>query len=390
MKEFSVKKARVPLCDLAVSPAARKEVAGALKDGWLSTGPRTRRFEAAAAKLLEVKNVLAVNSATSGLFLTLKGMGIQPDDEVITTPYTFVATAETIIHCGARPVFVDIDPVTLTMDPASLAHRISRQTRLVIPVDIAGYPCDYKAIKKVCSQYRTPILSDSAHAFGTLYKKRSMPHWADASVYSFYSTKNLTMGEGGLIASKDKKLIDQIRLLSRHGMSSNAYQRSETVSWEYDVTTLGYKANLSDIQAAIALGQLTRFKKDQAQRMAIATRYGNQLSDLADYCELPSTEKGREHSWHLYVIRLRLERLKITRNRFIAEMAKLGIECGVHYKPVTEMSYYKRLGYDSSTTPVAQAVWQRVVSLPMYAGLPGASVDRVCDAVRKLVIKHRR
>ncbi len=380
-----MKKTRIPLCDLTVSPAARREVAASLAAGWLSTGPRAKAFELALTRMLGVKHGVAVNSATSGLFLALKGMGIQPDDEVITTPYTFVATVATILHCGAKPVLVDIDPHTLTLDPSSLARRISRQTRLVVPVDLAGYPCDYPALRKICKQYEVPILSDSAHAFGAALRGKSMAQLADASVYSFYSTKNLTCGEGGMVVSRDRKLIDRVRLLSRHGMTTNAFQRSQTGAWDYDVDTLGYKANFSDIHAAIGLGQLRVFLRDQKRREAIAARYAKNLGDLSEFLELPVVGPGRRHSWHLYIIKLNLPRLKISRDRFIAEMASAGIECGVHYKPVFEYSYYRRLGFDPSETPVAASVWRRVVSIPMFPGLTDRQVDIVSAAVRRIL-----
>ncbi len=385
-----MKKVRIPLCDVTVSPAARREVMGTLRDAWLSTGPKTRALEEAVCRQLGVKYGVVVNSATSGLFLALKGMGIGPDDEVITTPYTFVATIETILHCGAKPVMVDIDPHTLTIDPLSLAKRITRQTRLVIPVDIAGYPCDYTQFRPVCKRYGVPILSDSAHAFGASHRGKSMAELADVSVYSFYATKNLTCGEGGIVVSKSKKLIDQIRILSRHGMTSNAFQRSQSGGWDYDVSVLGYKANMSDIHAAVGLGQLARYAQDQRRRELIAAQYGKNLGDLREYVELPMVGAGAVHSWHLYIIKLNLSRLRISRNQFIMEMGKQGIECGVHYKPAFEFSYYRKQGFTSRETPNAAAVWKRVVSLPIFPGLKLAQVDQVCEAVKGIIRKQVR
>jgi dTDP-4-amino-4,6-dideoxygalactose transaminase len=385
-----MKKVRIPLCDITVSPAAKREVGDTLRTAWLSTGPKARKFEEAVARRLKVKHGVALNSATSGLFLALKGMGIQPDDEVITVPYTFAATVETILHCGARPVMVDIDSTTLTMDPDSLARRISRQTRLVIPVDLAGAACDYKRIRTICSRYEVPILADAAHAFGSLHRGKSMAQLVDAAVYSFYATKNLTCGEGGMVVSKDRKLIDQIRLLSRHGMSSNAHQRKSGGEWEYDISVLGYKANMSDPHAAIGLGQLSRFEKDQRQRERIAARYSKNLSDLTELVELPKVPVASTHSWHLYIIKLIPDRLGLSRDQFVEGMAKQGIECGVHYKPVFEFSYYRKLGYRPSDTPVAASIWKRVVSLPIFPGLTGAQVDRVCDTLRRLLQSRTR
>ncbi len=380
---------RIPLFDLKVSAQAKKEVNRTLRAGWLTTGPGAAALEKAVAQLLEVENAVAVSSDTMGLQLALRAVGAGPDKEVITTPFTFVATIEAIIATGARPVLADIDPVSLTIDPDEVTRKISGRTAAVVPVDIAGHPADYRSLRAVCRDRGIPLVADAAHAIGTRYRGRSMAHWADAAVYSFYSTKNLTCGEGGLVASKDKKLVETVRTLSRHGLTSNAFFRHKKGEWQYDVMDVGAKGNLSDIHAAIGLGQLAVFEKYQAQRRRSASRYDRNLSNLGMYLDLPQEPATVEHGWHLYIIKLHPERLGIDRNAFIRSMAGFGIECGVHYQPLFEFPFYRKaLGISRKHFPNAAYAGRRVVSLPLYPGLKAADVDYVCDCVRRVVNKE--
>ena len=380
------RKRRIPLFDLKVSAQAKKEVNRTLRDGWLTTGPRASAFEEAVARLLQVKHTVAVSSDTMGLQLALRAAGAGPDSEVITTPFTFVATIEAIIAAGARPVLADIDPVSLTIDPDEAARRISSRTAAVVPVDLAGHPADYKSLRAVCREHGIPLVADAAHAIGARYRKRSVARWADAAVYSFYSTKNLTCGEGGLVASRDGKLVDTVRTLSRHGLTSNAFSRHKKGEWQYDAIDVGAKGNLSDIHAAIGLGQLAVFEKYQAQRRRWARRYGRNLGDLDRYLDLPSEPATVEHGWHLYIIKLHLENLALDRNDFIRAMGKYGIECGVHYQPLFEFPFYRKaLGISRRHLPNAAYAGRRVVSLPLYPGLKASDVDYVCDCVRRVI-----
>jgi dTDP-4-amino-4,6-dideoxygalactose transaminase len=385
-----VKRKIIPLYDLTITRAARAQVADVLDSGWLTSGPKVAALEKALGDFLGIKNVVAVNSATSGLILALKSIGIGRGSEVITTPLTFVATIASIMHCGATPVLADIEPATLTIDPVEISRRITKRTACILPVDIAGYPCDYAAIRKLGSRHEIPIVSDSAHAFGSKYHGKSISKCADLSVYSFHATKNLTCGEGGLVTARLRNVIERVRLLSRHATSSNAYMRRKSGQWEYDVTEIGHKANMSDIQAAIGLGQLTEFRKQQALRLQLVDRYIAKLRPLSEFIQAPEHEPGLESAWHLFIVRLRLDRLRINRDRFIALMNENGVECGVHYRPVYEFSYYRKMGFTGRNLPNTRAVADRLVTLPLYAELKPEEIDFITDRVAAIVKKHCR
>jgi dTDP-4-amino-4,6-dideoxygalactose transaminase len=381
---------KVPLYDLKLSIASKKLVNESLASGWLTTGPKVTTFEQKIAKYSKVKYAAAVNSATAGLQLALASLGAT-GRQVITTPFTFVATIEAILAAGAEPILADIDPVTLNIDPDSVARLIGKETAAVLTVDIAGYPAEYNQLRRICRENRLKLVSDTAHAFGARYRGKTIPQLTDASIYSFHSTKNLTCGEGGMVLSDGKKLIDNIRTLSLHGLTSRAFDRKKNGTSNYDVIRYGYKANMSDLHAAIGLGQLTVFEKEQAQRRILIEHYYENLSDYTDWIELPPNENNLEPSWHLFIIKLHLDRLKINRDQFIAKMAAKGIECGVHFQPVFELSYYRRLfAKDIPRLPNAAAAGKRVVSLPLFAGLKRSDIDRVCDNLIDICRRNAR
>lgn len=381
---------RIPLFDLKVSREAIREVTASLNSGWLSTGPRVARFEREIAAKLNARHAVAVNSATAGLAIALKAAGVRAGTEVITSPYTFVATVEAILYCGATPVFTDIEPDTLTVDPASVARLISSSASAVMPIDIAGHPSDYARLKQVIAKTKTPIIADSAHAFGALYRGKPIPHWCDASVHSFYATKNLTCGEGGMIVANRKSYIDKVRYLSRHGMTSNAFQRKQQGGWEYDVVDLGFKANMSDIHAAIGLGQLSQFESDQAKRRELVVRYYQNLESLSEYIELPYERPHCRSAWHLFIVKLNNKHLRISRDKFIQQMAAHGIECGVHYRPVFDFSYYRSLNRWKKLCPNVVSSAKQVVTLPLYAAMTLAQIDTVCARIEQIIRKHTR
>ncbi|PWB75290.1 UDP-4-amino-4,6-dideoxy-N-acetyl-beta-L-altrosamine transaminase [candidate division GN15 bacterium] len=371
----------IPLFDLTVSREAIKEVTASLRSGWLSTGPRVAQFERALTRKLDAEQAVAVNSATAGLAVALKAIGIGPGKEVITSPFTFVATIEAILYCGGTPVLADVNPETLTLDPESVASVLTRHTAAIVPVDIAGHPCDYVGLRLVCGKRRIPIISDSAHAFGATFHSKSIPQWADASVYSFYATKNLTCGEGGAIVSNRKSYMDRVRYLSRHGMTTNAFQRQVQGGWAYDVVDLGFKANMSDIHAAVGLGQLRQFESDQAKRRQLVVRYYQNLETLGDRLELPYERPDCRSAWHLFIVKLVSGRHNLTRDRFIELMKKQGIECGVHYQPVFDFSYYRSMRRWKKRCPNVVSAAERVVTLPLYPKLTLKQVDTICNRI---------
>jgi len=380
----------IPLFDLQLPAASLRGVQEVLKSGWLNTGPKAAEFEKAIAAMTGEKYAVAVNSATAGLQATLEALGAGPGREVITTSYTFAATAASIIRTGAMPVLADIDPVTLNIDPDEVARKVTPHTLAILVVDIAGHPAQYPSLLAISAKRRLPLVADAAHSLGATYAGKSSAQLTDAAIYSFQATKNLTTADGGMVVTRHKAIAERARLLTQHAMTSNAYQRRKANRWEYDVLAPGLKANLTDVSAAIGLGQLATFDATQRRRQAVADRYSRNLSDLSDYLAIPDVQPDCRHAWHLYIIRLHLSRLKISRAKLITLMSEAGIECGIHYKPLFDMSFYRELGFESQHFPNAVYAGRRVVSLPMYPHLKPAQVDRVCDVLRDLVVRHRR
>ncbi len=380
----------IPLFDLQLPAASLRGVQDVLKSGWLNTGPKVAEFEKAIGSLVKEKYAVAVNSATAGLQATLEALGAGPGREVITTSFTFAATAASIIRSGAMPVLADIDPATLNIDPDEVARKVTPQTMAILAVDIAGHPAQYPSLLAISAKRRLPLIADAAHSLGATYAGKSIAQLTDAAIYSFQATKNLTTADGGMVVTRHKLIAERARLLTQHAMTSNAYQRRKDNRWEYDVLAPGLKANLTDVHAAIGLGQLAGFEATQKRRQKVADRYLRNLADLSDYLAIPEVRPGCQHAWHLFIIRLHLSRLRIGRTKLMALMSEAGIECGVHYKPLFEMSFYRELGFEAKHFPNAVYAGRRVVSLPMYPHLKPAQIDRVCDVLRDLVVRHRR
>jgi dTDP-4-amino-4,6-dideoxygalactose transaminase len=381
---------KIPLFDLKLSAKAKSLVAEVTRSGWLNSGPKVAEFEAEMARRSKVRYGTAVNSATSGLQLTLEALGIGRGDEVITTPFTFAATTAVILRTGAMPKLVDIDPRTLNIDPDRVSAQIGHKTKAIMPVDIAGLPADYTRLAKICRERNIWLVADAAHSLGASISGKTVPQLADVAVHSFQATKNLTSADGGIVLSRRKGLVDRVRLLAGHAMTATAYTRLKTRRWEYDVVGLGAKANLSDLHAAVGLGQLTVFDKSQAKRVRLVERYMRNLRDLDELVELPYVPDGYHSAWHLFIAKLKLSRLNLDRNKFVDLMASAGVQCGVHYKPLFEMSYYRQLGWRGREYPQAAAAGKSVVSLPLYSDLTVGHVDIVCDRVRAILTRHVR
>lgn len=381
---------RIPLFDLKLAAESKRQVRDVMSTGWLNSGPKVRELEESVSRMAGAKYATAVNSATAGLQLTLAALGAGPGQEVITTPFTFAATAASIIHAGATPVFADINPVTLTIDPDEVARKITTNTLAVMPVDIAGLPADYRRLSAVCKAHGLSLVADAAHSLGARIGKKSIAQLTDAAVHSFQATKNLTTADGGMVLSRHKALIDRVRLTAQHGMTTTAYQRRHSQRWAYDVVDLGHKANLTDLHAAVGLGQLSVFEKNQARRARLAEQYCRGLSELQDFVELPSVGPRVHHAWHLYIIKLDLSRLRIGRNQFMSLLADAGIETGVHYRPLFEMSFYRELGYSERNFPNAAYAGQRVVSLPLYPELKLSDINYICDRIARIIHANGR
>ncbi|HUD71670.1 MAG TPA: DegT/DnrJ/EryC1/StrS aminotransferase family protein [Dongiaceae bacterium] len=366
-----------------------REVAGSIRSGWLTTGPKVRALEERIAQRVGARHGVAVNSCTAALHLALAALGIGPGDEVVTSPYTFAATGEAILYLGARPVLADIDARTLNLDPEAAARAITRRTRALVPVHIAGLPCDLKALRALAR--RVPIVEDAAHAIGASIGRRPIGAISEMTCFSFYATKNLTTGEGGMVTLDDRRLADRLRRLSLHGLTRDAWKRyTRAGTWRYDVVELGFKYNMTDVAAAIGLAQLSRFDRMQRRRLRIAERYHRRLAGEEAF-ELPATVRGMTHAWHLYVLRLAPEVLRIGRDELIEILRDRGVGTSVHFQPLHLHSYYRRtFGYRPGDFPVTERESARALSLPLYPGLSDGDVDRIADTLLEIARRHRR
>ena len=375
----------------AVGPEERAAVAEVLESDWITTGPKTKQFEAEFARFVGAPTALALNSCTAGLHVGLVAMGVGPGDEVITTSMTFCASVNVIEHVGARPVLVDIDPVTLQISPEAIERAITPKTRVILPIHYMGHPCDMDAILDLASARGIRVLEDAAHALPARYRGRMIGTIGDLTAFSFYATKNLTTAEGGMLTGRDEELIERARILSLHGMSRDAWKRYDVGgSWYYEVVAPGFKYNLTDLQAAIGLVQLRKLDAFQARRREIVERYDAAFG-TKPFFELPPRSAEIDHAWHLYVLRLNLETLTIDRDRFIHELRERNIGTSVHFIPVHLHPYYRnKYGYAPEDLPVSYDTYRRILSLPLHPRLSDRDVDDVIEAVLDVAENFRR
>lgn len=372
------------------------EVVETLRSGWLTTGPRAARFEREFGEYVGARHTVALNSATAGLHLALAGLGIGPGDEVITTPMTFCATVQAILHVGATPVLADIGPDG-NIDPEQIARRINPRTRAILPVHMAGLPCDMESIWSLAHEHGLHVIEDAAHAVGALYRGRPIgagPNGragaSDAVVFSFYATKNVTTGEGGMIASHREALADSIRMLALHGVSHDAWNRyADDGDWHYDVLAHGYKYNLSDIQAAIGIHQLRRLGEFWRLRASYARLYNDAFSGMEEL-EVPPDDPRSRHAWHLYILRLNLHRLKIDRAEFIRQLRKKGVCASVHFIPIPFLRFFSSLRLPQDSCQRARDLYPRIVSLPLYPAMSEEQVRYVATTVQEIIKFARR
>lgn len=375
----------LPFSPPAISEEEIAAVADTLRSAWITTGPKTKRFESEFAQYLGAPAALALNSCTAGLHLALVTLSIGPGDEVITTPMTFCSSVNVIEHVGARPVLADIEPDTLTIDPVRVAEAITPRTRAIMPVHYAGHPADMTPLLELARQHGLYLVEDAAHALPATYREQRIGTIGDLTAFSFYATKNLTTAEGGMLTGAPE-LIERARLLSLHGMSRDAWKRYDANgSWYYEVVEAGWKYNMTDIQAAIGLVQLQRLETMQRRRREIVARYNAAFGQL-DALQTPTERSDAESAWHLYVLRLNLDRLSIDRARFIEELKARNIGTSVHFIPIHLHPYYRdKYGFQPEDFPVAYREYQRLLSLPLHPGLSDADVDDVIAAVRDVV-----
>jgi dTDP-4-amino-4,6-dideoxygalactose transaminase len=366
------------------------EVVDTLRSGWVTTGPKARRFEQDFAAFLgdesrgDVLHCVAVNSATAGLHLALEALGIGPGDEVITTTHTFTATAEVVRYLGADVGLVDIDPATLNIDAAAVEAAITPRTKAIIPVHYGGLAADMPALHDIARRHGLRVVEDAAHALPTTCGGQLVGTLAsDATVFSFYANKTITTGEGGMLVTRDAALAQRAKTMRLHGMSRDAFDRftAKVPSWYYEVVAPGFKYNLTDIAAALGIHQLKRAHVFQQRREQLAAAYDEALAGLP-VVRPPRPAPGDQHSWHLYVLRL-ADAAGIHRDRFIERLYDAGIGCSVHYTPLHLHPYWRdRYGLRPEMFPHSQHAYERMVSLPLYTRMTEADVERVAAAVR--------
>jgi dTDP-4-amino-4,6-dideoxygalactose transaminase len=361
-----------------------------LRSGWITTGPRTKRFEKEFAAYTGAGHCVAVNSCTAALHLALEACGVAPGDEVITSPITFASTANVIVHSGARPVFVDVDPETFNIDPSELNAAITPRTKAIIPVDFAGHPCDLDEIMVIAARHGLTVIEDAAHTVGAAYKGRRVGGIADMTCFSFYATKNITSGEGGALTTNCAEWAERISVMALHGISRDAWKRYSAEGYRHwDIIAPGFKYNMFDLQGALVLSQLSKLETFQARRAALKTRLDAGLGDLREVA-IPAQRPWITHANHLYPIVVRTEMLTADRDTVMNAIQAENVGIGVHFRAVHLHPYYvDTFGFGRGMFPRAEYYSDRTISLPLFPRMTDQDADDVIAAVRKVVIRYR-
>jgi perosamine synthetase len=387
-----VRKAFLPFAVPDIDETEVAEVTSVIRSGWLTSGSKTDRFEAEFAAFVGAGHAVAVNSCTAALHLALESSGLRAGDEVIVPTYTFAATAEVVRYFGAKPVLVDVDSTSLCIDPAKVEAAVTPRTRAIIPVHLGGRCAEMDELRVIGERHDLCVIEDAAHAFPAKYKGRTVGTLSDFTCFSFYATKTLTTGEGGMICTENGLLADRCRVMCLHGISRDAWRRyTAEGTWYYEVIAPGFKYNLTDIAAAMGLAQLHKANRMHERRVQIAGRYTAALRGLPELEPPPEAPAGGRHAWHLYMLRLNLDRLSINRARFIEELKRQNIGTSVHFIPLHLHPYYRKTyGYEPEDLPVAYREYQREISLPVYSKMTDDDVQDVIDAVTDTVGRNRR
>ncbi len=363
-------------------------VVNCMKSGWVTTGPMAKKFEEDFANYIG-KNLqaVAINSASMGILLTLEALGVKEGDEVIIPTYTFSSTGMMPVHIGITPVLCDIDPNTLNIDPSQIEKLITPKTKAIMPVHFAGLACDMDAIHKIAKKHNLFVVEDAAHSLPTHYNGQLIgDHTSDATIYSFYATKTITTGEGGMIVTSNETIAKRCRTMRLHGISRDVFDRytAKGSKWFYEITAQGHKCNMTDIAASIGIEQLKKCNKFHQRRLSIAKKYIEAFKDLPLILP-PYTENIEDHAWHLFVLRMD-DNCKFTREEFISAMDQEGIGCSVHFIPLHLHPYWQeKLKVKKGDFPNAEKAFEKAVSIPLYTKMSDADVDRVITAVRKIL-----
>ncbi|HEX3543066.1 MAG TPA: DegT/DnrJ/EryC1/StrS family aminotransferase [Candidatus Acidoferrum sp.] len=356
-----------------------------LQSGWLTSGPKVKEFESHFSRFTGAKHALAVNSGTAALHLALAACGLEAGDEVIIPTMTFAATGEVVLYFKARPVLVDSSENYFHIDPQQIERAITSRTRAILPVHYAGYPCEMNEIMRIARSHGLKVIEDAAHSFPASYQGRMIGTIGDITCFSFYATKTITTGEGGMITTDNEEYADRMRILTLHGISRDAWNRyTSTGTWRYDITEAGFKYNLTDLQAALGNSQLAKAETFRRRRGAVARIYSQALRSMEAFLPPPEPEDGC-HAWHLYVIRVNPGYLRIGRDQVIEELKLRGIGSSVHFIPLHLHSLYqKRLGYRAGQFPNAEKHFEQAISLPLFPDMSEEEIERVTGALREI------
>ena len=363
-----------------------------MRSGWLTTGPKTKAFEQQLADYVGAQHCVAVNSCTAALHLALEAVGVGPGDEVITSPITFASTANVIVHQGATPVFVDVEPDTINLDASRLEAAITAKTKAVIPVHLFGQACDMDAINAIAGRYGLAVIEDAAHAIGADYKGQRIGGSGNLTAFSFYATKNITSGgEGGALTTNDAALAERVAIMSLHGISRDAWKRYSTSGYKHwDIICPGYKYNMFDLQAAVALPQLARIEAFWDRRVALKSKMDAAFRDLPEIA-LPLWRPGSKHAYHLYPIIVRTEQLTTDRDGIMNAIQAENVGVGVHFRAVHLHPYYMEAwAFRRGMFPNAEYYSDRTISLPLYPKMTDADADDVIGVVRDVIAAHRK
>jgi len=374
----------LPYGHQSISETDIAAVAAALRSEWITTGPRVTEFERGVAARVGARHAVAVSSGTAALHVAAFAAGLGPGDEAIVPPLTFAATANAVRYLGATPVFADVQADTLTLDPERVAEKLTSRTRAIIGVDFAGLPCDWEALRALARPAGLALIDDAAHALGATSNGRALGSLVELTTFSFHPVKHATTGEGGMVTTDDPALAERARRFRNHGITVDASERFSRGEWHYEMVDLGFNYRLTDVQCALGLSQITRLDAMLARRRAIATRYRAHLRGLPGLA-LQALPAGREHAWHIFPILLDLDRLAGDRRAIFAALRAEGIGVNVHYIPVYWHPYYQRLGYAKGLCPVAEALYERLITLPLFPAMTDGDVDDVLAAVGKVI-----
>lgn len=384
-----VRKSRLPYGRQDITDADIEAVINVLRSDWLTTGPMVEEFEAEIVRVTGAKYAVAVNSGTAALHAAMAALSIGKGDEIIVAALTFAASSNCVLYQGGTPVFVDIDPATLTINPTEVEKAITPQTRAIVAIDYAGQPADYSALGEIAQKHNLILVADACHAIGGSLDGRSVGSLADLSTFSFHPVKHVTTGEGGAITTDNPEWAAKMRYFRNHGITTDHHQREKTGSWYYEMQLLGYNYRITDFQCALGKSQLQRLPESIKRRKELAAQYDAFFANMPEIT-MQKVRKGASHAYHLYPVLLNLDRLKVGRRQVFEALRAEGIGVNVHYIPVYWHPYYQNLGYKRGLCPAAEDAYERLLSLPMFAAMSNSDFEDTAAAIEKVISAYRR